>query len=182
MPEELFDIIDDNDNVIGQAARSDVHRSGLLHRGVHLLLFDREGRLLIQKRSADRKQYASLWDCSVSEHVKAGESYLEAAMRGAKEELGVDGIALEQVVKFKLNYGPNDNEVSMVFKGRANPDAAHFDPGEIESIQWFSMHNLKTAMESHRLKFCGWFVEIMNWLWDRPSALTVLQSWRHSVD
>lgn len=173
---ELFDVVNDSDEVTGQADRSDVHTSGLLHRGVHILLFDEGGRLLVQRRSADRKQYASLLDCSVSEHVKSGESYLEAAQRGLREEMGVDEIALQQIVKFKLNYGPNDNEISTVFEGVIEPDTVRFDPGEIDSIQWFDMEELKITMEKHRSRFCGWFVEIMYWRWGMQSALTILQS------
>lgn len=175
MADELFDIVDDNDNVTGQALRSDVHASGLLHRGVHILLFNEGCRLLVQKRSADRKQYASLLDCSVSEHVKSGENYLEAAQRGLREEMGVDGIALQQIVKFILNYGPNDNEISTVFEGKVDSASVRFDPGEIESIEWFGLDELKSAMEKRRPEFCGWFLEIMDWYWGMPSALLVLK-------
>jgi len=90
--EEQFDVINEQDEVIGQAARSAVHARGLWHRGAHVLLFDNGGRLLVQKRSADRVASPSLLDCSVSEHVKAGESYPDAARRGLKEELGVKEI------------------------------------------------------------------------------------------
>ena len=82
MPDEMLDIVDAKDKVIGAELRSLVHARGLWHRGVHVFLFDGRGRLLVQKRSANRRQYASLLDCSVSEHVKAGEDYPTAAARG----------------------------------------------------------------------------------------------------
>ncbi|OIN94976.1 MAG: NUDIX hydrolase [Anaerolineae bacterium CG03_land_8_20_14_0_80_58_20] len=174
MIEELFDIVDDNDNVIGQAARSAVHARGLWHRGAHVLLFDNGGRLLVQKRSADRVASPSLLDCSVSEHVKAGESYPDAARRGLKEELGVEEIDIRPVVKFKTVYGPNDNEISALYEGAADPATVKFDPVEIESIQWLSMEELKAGMAESRPSFCGWFVEIMRWYWGETSVLTVL--------
>jgi isopentenyldiphosphate isomerase len=87
MPDELLDVVDEADRVTGQAPRSTVHELGLLHRGVHVLLLSPNGDLLVQKRSAQRRQYASLLDCSTSEHVKAGESYEQAAGRGLLEEL-----------------------------------------------------------------------------------------------
>src|SRR5690606_41586717 len=92
MTEELLDIVDDNDHVIGQESRTIVHQRGLQHRGVHVFLFTDDGKMLIQKRSADRAASPSLLDCSISEHVKAGEDYHDAAIRGMKEELGVEGI------------------------------------------------------------------------------------------
>lgn len=89
MPDELFDVVDEQDHVIGQETRSLVHRRGLWHRGVHVFLFTRAHKLLVQQRSKDRLQAPLAWDCSVSEHVKAGEDYYSAAMRGLKEEMGV---------------------------------------------------------------------------------------------
>ncbi|MBV6395030.1 MAG: Isopentenyl-diphosphate Delta-isomerase [Anaerolineales bacterium] len=178
MTEELFDIVDDTDNVIGQAARSDVHRSGSLHRGVHLLLFDSAGCLLIQKRSADRRQYASLWDCSVSEHVKAGESYLEAAIRGAKEELGVDAHALRPLFKFRMEYGPNDNEISVAYEGEVDPARVRFDAEEVGEVAYVGLVELSARMRRRPQEFCKWFLEIMKWHRRRPSALNVLQRWQ----
>ena len=102
MADELLDIVNDSDEVTGQAMRSVVHQQGLWHRGVHVFLFNEQGEMLIQKRSADRANSPSLWDCSVSEHVKAGESYLEAAMRGLKEEMGVEGIEISRRGKIQM--------------------------------------------------------------------------------
>ena len=49
MPEELFDIVDDQDRVIGQMARSEVHRRKLFHRAVSIFVFDSRGQLLLQR-------------------------------------------------------------------------------------------------------------------------------------
>lgn len=177
MADELLDVVNDMDKVKSQSMRSVVHEQGLLHRGVHVLLFTPEGDLLIQKRSADRSQYASLWDCSVSEHVKASESYEQAAERGLQEELNIRGISLRPLVKFKLNYGQSDNEISIVFEGHTDSTDIYHDPVEIESIHWLSMDELKTRMGVQKREFFGWFREIMHWYWGEPSALTVLQKW-----
>src|SRR5689334_18473687 len=107
--DELLDIVNDEDIVIDQKMRSTVHELGLQHRGVHVLLFTRDGKLLVQKRSADRAACPSSLDCSVSEHVKAGESYVDAALRGMKEEMGLEEIDIHPLAKIKMNYGPNDN-------------------------------------------------------------------------
>ena len=88
MPDELFDVVNEEDIVIGQEMRSVVHQRGLWHRGVHVLLFTREGKLLVQQRSKDRLHAPLALDCSVSEHVKAGEDYYTAAMRGLERRNG----------------------------------------------------------------------------------------------
>ena len=103
MPDELFDVVNEEDVVIGQELRSIVHQRGLWHRGVHVLLFTREGKLLVQQRSKNRPHAPLALDCSVSEHVKAGEDYLTAAMRGMKEEMNVEGaLKRPSVASFSL--------------------------------------------------------------------------------
>jgi isopentenyl-diphosphate delta-isomerase type 1 len=182
LQDELLDVVDDADVVTTQALRSTVHERGLQHRGVHVLLFTPDGNLLIQKRSANRRQYASLLDCSVSEHVKAGESYQEAAQRGLLEELGVNNTTVQPLVKFKMNYGQNDNEISVVYKGSTRSPEIFTDHDEIDSVQWLSMDELKNLMEMQNPKFTDWFLEIMQWYWGKSSALTVLQKWQDNSE
>jgi isopentenyl-diphosphate delta-isomerase len=143
----------------------------LWHRGVHVFLFTEDKKLLVQKRSADRAQSPSLLDCSVSEHVKAGESYLAAARRGLKEEMGVEGIALTELVKFRMNYGVNDNEISVLYEGMVDPSTVKFDPVEIESIQYLGLNELQEILNSGREGLCSWFIELLNWRAGNPSKM-----------
>lgn len=175
MGDELLDIVNDEDIVIDQQLRSTVHQLGLQHRGVHVLLFTQDGKMLVQKRSADRAASPSLLDCSISEHVKAGESYLDAAIRGMNEEMGVRGIGIDPVVKFRMNYGLNDNEISTVYKGLVDPLQVRFDPVEIENIYYFSLDEIIKMIDQDRSGFCGWFVEILNWYLEKPSSLALLE-------
>jgi isopentenyl-diphosphate delta-isomerase len=172
--DELLDIVNDQDMVIDQQMRSTVHEQGLQHRGVHVFLFTNNGKMLIQKRSADRAAEPSALDCSISEHVKAGESYLDAAVRGLKEEMGLDGIAIRELTKFKMNYGPNDNEISTLYEGTVDPAKVTFDREEIEAISYHTIAELEKMMEEPHVKFCGWFVEILNWYLKKPAKLQVL--------
>lgn len=162
MTDELLDIVDDNDNVIGRETRTAVHQLGLQHRGAHVFLFTDDGKMLIQKRSADRASSPSLLDCSISEHVKAGENYHDAAIRGVREELGVDGIEIERLTKFRMNYGVNDNEISELYQGVVDPNLVRFDPVEIESIAYVDMDELGKMLQDESHMLCSWFVEILN--------------------
>ncbi len=162
MTNEFLDVISETDEVIFRETRARVHQLGLWHRGVHVLLFTADGRMLVQKRSASRAQSPSLLDCSVSEHVQAGESYAEAAVRGLREELGLENIALKKAAKFRMNYGVNDNEISELYEGEVHPGAVRFDHEEIDSIQYLSMDELKEILQSQPFRLCGWFVEILN--------------------
>src|SRR3954466_7836233 len=89
MSEEYFDVVDESDNVIGRASRSDVHRDGLFHRAVHVLVFDSDGRLFLQKRSANKDTFPGKWDSSASGHLCEGEDYDRCAVRELEEEIGL---------------------------------------------------------------------------------------------
>jgi isopentenyldiphosphate isomerase/2-polyprenyl-3-methyl-5-hydroxy-6-metoxy-1,4-benzoquinol methylase len=95
--EEQFDIFDaENASPVGRVSRSVVHQTGLLHRGVHIVIFRRSGGeaggrdLLLQLRADDRDVCPGRWDLSCGEHLTPGESYADAAARGLREELGLD--------------------------------------------------------------------------------------------
>jgi isopentenyl-diphosphate delta-isomerase type 1 len=180
MADELLDIVNDKDIVTGQEMRSTAHQLGLQHRGVHVFLFTPDGKMLVQKRSKDRAQYPSALDCSVSEHVKAGESYLETAIRGMKEEMGVEGIVVKPLVKFRMNYGVNDNEISTLYEGVVNPASVKFDPVEIEEISYYSLDELQEMVNEGKVTFCSWFVDLLNWRAGRSSNMILLDQHRVS--
>lgn len=89
---ELISIVNENDVVIGSATKSRVYSEGLLHRVAHILIFNQSGKIILQKRSA-KKDFCPLhWSSSSHGHVRFGEDYVDAAMREANEELGIDVI------------------------------------------------------------------------------------------
>ena len=88
MGEEFFDVVNERDEAVGRASRREVHARGLRHRAVHVLVFDRAGRLFLQKRSMKKDMSPGKWDSSSSGHLDAGEDYDAAAARELGEELG----------------------------------------------------------------------------------------------
>jgi isopentenyl-diphosphate delta-isomerase type 1 len=174
MEKEYLDIVSEEDIVVGKETRKKVHEIGLWHRGVHVFLFNDKDEMLIQKRSANRTSSPSLLDCSVSEHVQAGENYLNAAIRGLKEELGIENVELRQLVKFKMNYGINDNEISVIYEGKIESQQINFDRVEIEEIFYMNMDEIKEKTQTDKSLFCNWFVQMMNWYFEKETRLTVL--------
>jgi isopentenyldiphosphate isomerase len=73
--DEVFELVDADDNVLGTAPRGVVHRQGLLHRAVYCWVFNARGEVLLQRRSPQKKIGAGLWDLSLAEHLQPGETY-----------------------------------------------------------------------------------------------------------
>ncbi|MEU8528738.1 MULTISPECIES: NUDIX hydrolase [Streptomyces] len=101
--DEVLDIVDENDEVIGQAPRGETYAGGLIHRCAFILARDAEERVFVHRRTATKLVFPSLYDMFVGGVVGAGESYDEAALREAEEELGVSGLP-QPVPLFKFLY------------------------------------------------------------------------------
>ncbi len=86
MSEEIFDIVNERDEVVGQNTRREVHARGLWHRAVHVLVFNARGEVFLQKRSMKKDIAAGKWDSSASGHLDSGEDYDACAVREVREE------------------------------------------------------------------------------------------------
>jgi isopentenyldiphosphate isomerase len=87
--DEILDIVDADDQVIGSATRGEIHQKGFMHRAVHIFVFDASGRLYIQRRSESKDRHPLKLDSSAAGHVDSGESYDSAAKRELLEELEI---------------------------------------------------------------------------------------------
>ncbi len=87
--QELLDLVNENDEVVGTELRGKIHDLGLRHREVHVWFFDEDKNVYFQKSGLSRPS-AGLLDATAGGHVESGEDYLETAVREAKEELGID--------------------------------------------------------------------------------------------
>jgi len=88
--QELLDVVDENDRVVGVKTRGEIHAQNLMHRSVHILVFNCNTQLFIQKRSMSKDNDPGLWDSSAAGHVDSGEDYYRCAIRELGEELGIE--------------------------------------------------------------------------------------------
>jgi isopentenyl-diphosphate Delta-isomerase len=91
---EYFDVVDEHDVPARRETRVEIHRQRLLHRAVHVLVFNPRGEIYLQRRSAHKDTYPHRWTTSCSGHVDAGENYDQAVLRELGEELGLKKIKL----------------------------------------------------------------------------------------
>src|SRR5262245_16291517 len=152
MTEEIFDVVNERDEVVGRQTRREVHRLGLMHRAVHVLVFNSQGQIFLQKRSISKDRQPGLWDSSASGHVDSGEEYDACAIRELHEELGLH-IRETPRRLFKLAASPEtDQEHVWVYQCEAEgPFELH--PEEIERGGWFTQN------------------EVTRWMAERPQEL-----------
>lgn len=146
---EILEIVDKEGNVLGTAPRNEIHGNpALIHKVVHVLVFNDKGDLLLQKRALDKDVAPGMWDTSVGGHMEPGETTEQAALREMKEELGFSA-----PVDFIYKYiHSNDYETELVntFKCVYNGEI-QIDPEEIIEVRHWSFDEIKTHIDSGQL-------------------------------
>ena len=165
MSEEIFDVVNDHDEVIGQAPRREVHARGLWHRAVHVLVYNARGQVFLQKRSLKKDTAAGLWDSSSSGHVDSGEDYDPCAVREVREEIGLH---LEHHPErlFKINACRETGwEFCWIYRCESEgPFQLH--PEEIETGGWFAPDHVTRWVQERPQDFARAFVLI----WQRVAG------------
>ena len=157
--EEIFDVVNERDEVIGQKPRSEIHRLKLNHRAVHVLVFNAGGKLFLQKRSMKKDCFPGAWDSSASGHLDSGESYDACAVRELREEIGLESAGPPERL-FKVAACPETGqEFVWVYRCAAEgPFALH--PEEIERGGWFTRAALGRWLAERPGDFASGFVLI----------------------
>lgn len=168
--QELLDVVDENDNVIDIKARGEIHAEGLMHRAVHILVFNSKGELFMQKRSMSKDENPGQWDSSAAGHVDSGETYPECAIRELKEELG---LVPQQSLQHLFHVQPsllNGFEHSAVYRcvhdGELELQADEIDEGSWQSCE--QMDALVSSPDSN-------LTEILRLIWRRYRELSLAQ-------
>jgi len=154
MSEEVFDVVNERDEVIGQKPRSEVHRLGLLHRAAHILVFNSRGQVFLQKRSMKKDRQPGVWDSSASGHLNSGEDYDACVVRELREEIG---LSLPRVPErlFKIPASAEtDQEHVWVYRCRSD-GPFQLDPEEIEQGEWFGPEQVNQWMQERPEDFAG---------------------------
>ena len=85
----MLNIVNNEDEIVGQASREEVHLDGLLHREIHIYFVTLNRQIIFQHRAKDKETYPDLLDATVGGHVEIGDSYLDTAIKEAAEETGL---------------------------------------------------------------------------------------------
>lgn len=152
---ELFDLVDEKDNVIGVTDKPTAHSTKQPHRVAAVYVFNDAGELYVQVH----KSSGGLYDHSVGGHVSQGESYAVAAQREADEELGIKQ-PLNQLATFYSDEGVYLHMFGL-FECNADPSWKFVPNDEVEEIIPMKLDNIRKLMESNPEKFTGGFINTM---------------------
>ncbi|MEU9290898.1 NUDIX domain-containing protein [Streptomyces sp. NPDC048275] len=164
--DEILDIVDENDVVIGQSPRGEAYARGLRHRCVFIQARDAEGRLFVHRRTPTKLVFPSLYDMFVGGVVGAGESYDTAALREAEEELGVSGLPRPvPLFKFLYDNGAGRTWWSAVYEVRCDLPVSP----QVEEVAWHDF----LAVEDVERRLTDW-----TWVPDGLAAYQRLKDYR----
>lgn len=157
--DEMFIVVDRDDNVLGYKTRYECHHDkSLIHRSVGVLIYDDKGRILLQKRSQTKDIDPGLWDISAAGHLSKGQEYEGAAHRELKEELGID--AQVTFVSKQLEETAQETEMSVIYKAKYNGPFT-VNPEETERVEFFDPRRLKFDISSKKINVTQWSRQLL---------------------
>lgn len=165
--DEIFDLVDEQGRAIGRARRAECHSNpALIHPSVHVFVFDRAGRLLLQQRSMAKDTQPGRWDTSVGGHLQPGEDPLAGAAREMREEIGVKGVPLRLSHAYLWRCARESEFVRSYVAVCDGPFL--FDPVEVAAGRFWSADEIRA--EVGKGVFTPNFEHELGWLARDPSG------------
>ena len=164
MGAEQLILVDESDRELGVGEKLEVHRAGALHRAFSVFVFDGRGRLLLQKRAAEKYHSAGLWSNTACGHPRPGEATRDAARRRLREEMGIDcelRRAFGFLYRAEFDNRLVEHEYDHVFVGRFDGVPAP-DASEVEAWRWLSVRQLRWELKGRPEEYSYWLSVVLN--------------------
>ena len=146
-----YPIVNDNDEIVGSCDKEEAYEKKYMLRSVQIFVYDSKNRIVIQKRSKNKKRFPGNWCAATAGHVESGEGYDEAANRELKEELGIKG-KLKFITKNKTPVG--DGVFAMMSHYALVNDSDFtftLQKDEVEEVRHVTIDELKGMIENREL-------------------------------
>lgn len=154
---EVFDVVDESNQVIAQASRGEVHGNNLVHRAVHVLITDGKGQYLLQQRSPLKDREPDKWGSSAAGHLDAGESYSSAARRELGEELGIEAATLELILLGEQRPSADNGWEFLEIYRTTYSGALRLRTSEVSAILWMEPEMISHWVSLRPEDFSGSF-------------------------
>jgi len=156
--EEILYVVDEEDKLVRKATRKEVKKNALTHRTSRVIILDKEGKFLVQKRSLKKDMYPGYWDIGIAGTVIENESYESTASRELMEELGISGISNTQLIHsflFKIKFRSSENKVNCkVYKINYN-GKLKLQKEEIDEIKFLALEDVKNLIKNVKFHPAG---------------------------
>ena len=153
-------LVDAADRPQGTAEKLEAHTEGWLHRAFSVFVFDDQGRLLLQRRAADKYHSGGLWSNTCCSHPAPNESPSAAAQRRLQEEMGFSCAvqsAFRRTYRAPVGAGLTEHEVDHVFVGRADDVTVQANPNEVTEWRWVAPAALREDVSARPDQYTPWF-------------------------
>lgn len=156
---EMVILVDANDTALGTMEKMEAHRKGLLHRALSVVVFNRRGEILLQKRARAKYHSGGLWTNACCSHPQPGETTQAAARRRLKEEMGID---LEPEYSYSFTYraqfanGLTEHELDHVYTGIFDGEPV-INPKEVEDWKFVDIRWLTEDASRNPQAYTHWF-------------------------
>lgn len=162
--EELFDLVNENDEVIGEVRRAVANSDpSMFHRAVVIYVFNKKGELFLQKRSQTKDIEPGIWSVSASGHVARGDTYEQTAMRELEEELGIR--TTMKFIKKCVILSERETEINSVYQA-IHEGPFVLPPDEVETGAFFSLKKIEERYAQNLLPLSLWTMVHLHTTWD----------------
>lgn len=152
-------LVDRSDRAIGVGEKMQVHRAGQLHRAFSIFVFDRRGRLLLQRRAQSKYHSPGLWSNTCCGHPRWGERVIDSAARRLQEEMGFScELRWVSSVMYHADVGGGliENEYDHILFGRHDADPQP-DASEVQAWDWQPHDAALANLQRNPDAYSAWF-------------------------
>lgn len=168
---EYVVLVDDDDRQICTVEKLDAHRTGALHRAFSIVIWNSDGRMLLQQRALNKYHSAGLWTNTCCGHPRPGEDIAHAAARRLSEEMGMTTpLSPLGTIRYRAAFdnGLIEHEIVHVFRGR-DDGAVTPNPDEAAGYAWRTLEEVRGDVAAAPENYSVWFRQYVAAEW--PTAM-----------